>query len=111
MEIVHRDGGNIGSAQQRVDPCRVLIRNQTQPEPAADPLLLVGEVGIPTLAPQRLRTGFVRALVVSGGPQRFGGGRFGESRECVGVEHVLAVSAKHDHEHLVATVRALDEHG
>ncbi len=111
LEVVHGDGGNVGSADQRVDPRGALIGDQAQPEPAADPLPLVDEVGIPTLAPQRLRTGFVRAFVACGRLQRIGSGGLGQGRQCAGVEHVLAVSAQHDQEHLVATLGALNEHG
>ena len=52
----------------------------------------------------------MRSLVNDGRAQRFWSSRFGQRRQRVGVDDMLAVPAQHRHEHLVAARGALHEH-
>ena len=63
VEIQQRHGRDIGSADQGVDPGGLLVGHQAQPDPPADPLLLVGEVPVPTLVPQWFVAGDVCGFV------------------------------------------------
>jgi hypothetical protein len=87
-----------------------LIGDEAEPEPRADSLTLVGEVGVPALAPERFVAGFMCAFILPYRLQGLRRARLRQRRQRVDVEHMLAVARQHGHEHRVAALGALQQY-